>query len=183
MSRKKNKKISWELTPIRIVYITLIFFIGMCWSFILGLFIGRGYNPPLIDIKHQEKIKKEETKVLPAEELTFLDALRKKRNKEKKVEIQDNKIKSINKKQDKIIYTYQCGSFKNKNDAKKLKSKLDRLIKDYNHKTYLEEVEIKKETWTRVILQLTLTRQENENIQNILQKNNIVFFIRSQSRP
>ncbi|KUJ95873.1 MAG: DedD protein [Desulfonauticus sp.] len=182
MDKKKTKNLfSWQLTPIRITCIVLIFFIGMCWSFILGIFVGRGYKPPFLEIENKKEIKQDEN-IIPSEELTFLDALRKKDNLKQDKSNSFPTTNSIEKEEDKFVYIYQCGSFKNKKDAESLKLKLEKLSLKYKHEIYLEEVNIKKEKWTRVMMKIISTKQENESIQDTLQKNNITFFIKKYSK-
>jgi hypothetical protein len=88
VSRDNNgpRKFSLELTTSGVISIAIVALLGMCWAFILGILLGRGYRPenavpPLANIMPTTEAKApDETvgappKVLKPEELQFMEGL------------------------------------------------------------------------------------------------------------
>lgn len=88
VSRDSNgpRKFSLELTTSGVISIAIVALLGMCWAFILGILLGRGYRPenavpPLANIMPTAESKlPDETvgappKVLKPEELQFMEGL------------------------------------------------------------------------------------------------------------
>ena len=88
VSRDNNgpRKFSLELTTSGVISIAIVALLGMCWAFILGILLGRGYKPetavpPLANIMPTTEAKlPDETvgappKVLKSEDLTFMEGL------------------------------------------------------------------------------------------------------------
>jgi len=86
VSRDQNgpRKFSLELTTSGVVSIAIVALLGMCWAFILGILLGRGYKPetavpPLANIMPttEARLPDEATgsppKALKPEDLTFMD--------------------------------------------------------------------------------------------------------------
>lgn len=178
MSKNKKKQLSWTLKPLHIFCLVLVFFIGMCWSFILGLFIGRGYNPPFIENKKEEyKPEVKNNSIIPSEKLTFLDNLRKIDKKRDNINKHNNKVNE-NKK---YIFIYQCGSFKHRKDAEESIIKLSKIINKYEYNLNIEKIKINNTIWNRVILKVNATDKENQEIQKKLKENKINFFLKNKS--
>lgn len=148
VSRKKStKSFKFELGFRGVLYLGVFIFLAMLWSFILGVFIGRGYNPedyvpeltkvmPLQDSAHEQKDVPE---TLRPEELDFLERLTQPDNeddvpavpekKEKvsgpvKKETRKEPVKKERQSKNRFEYIYQVSAFKDLKRAEKLQSKL-----------------------------------------------------------
>lgn len=127
------------------LYLLLFVFLAMIWSFILGVFIGRGYNPedyvpelarvmPGDEQKARESSKSSDT--LKAEDLDFLQRLTSPGSKEKKQKTEKTIAKPAAKPKeapsrpepqvtgDKYEFLYQVAAFRDMEKADALHSKL-----------------------------------------------------------
>lgn len=87
-SAKGNKKFIFQLGLSGFFSLAVLVVIGMAWSFVLGVIVGRGYQPEKIALQAVQQVlpadfpllteKNEE--VLKAEELEFFDKLKEKPN-------------------------------------------------------------------------------------------------------
>jgi len=83
MVKNSKKQTQITLRPISIIYTLLIFFIGMCWAFILGIIIGRGYNIQQLlpsyfaSNKTQQKATPKNKEPISSTQLDFFDQLKK----------------------------------------------------------------------------------------------------------
>ncbi|MDQ7032529.1 MAG: hypothetical protein Q9M37_07425 [Desulfonauticus sp.] len=95
-TKKKKSTFKLELNSTRLIYLVLIFFIGMCWAFILGLIVGRGYNlNKIIPQNNTPKItSKKQEKIIPPEKLVFMDKLQE-TSKQKKEQTETQQAKQI----------------------------------------------------------------------------------------
>ncbi|WP_456325787.1 hypothetical protein [Desulfonauticus submarinus] len=195
MAKSKNKKFSLETKNIRGLYWILILFIGMCWAFVLGLVIGRGYKVQNIikkQITIEDNEKKQQDNIIPPEKLVFLDKLQeiknnlnqeKKENKKSKKEKTKNKpkklSKSINKKKqikEKFLYKYiyQCASYKNKSEAffylKQVKKNILKVC-PVKCTVKMETTKIKNNIWHRILI--TIKSNNESDARLILKQSNI----------
>ncbi len=127
------------------LYLLLFVFLAMIWSFILGVFIGRGYNPedyvpelarvmPGDEQKARESSKSSDT--LKAEDLDFLQRLTSPGSKEKEQKTEKTIAKPAAKPKeapsrpepqvtgDKYEFLYQVAAFRDMEKADALHSKL-----------------------------------------------------------
>ncbi len=88
VSRDKNgpRKFSFEITMSGVISVGIVVVLGMCWVFILGILVGRGYRPeaavpelakimPTTEARLPEEPAAEPPKVLKPEELGFMEDL------------------------------------------------------------------------------------------------------------
>lgn len=81
---KKDKKFSFQLGLSGFLSLAILVVIGMAWSFILGVVVGRGYQPETMAREMAQKILPEDfpllteknEEVLKGEELEFFDKLK-----------------------------------------------------------------------------------------------------------
>jgi len=127
------------------LYLLLFVFLAMIWSFILGVFIGRGYNPedyvpelarvmPGEERKARESSKSSDT--LQAEDLDFLQRLTGPESEEKKQKTKKTRSKPAAKPKEtlsdpkrestgeKYEFLYQVAAFRDMEKADALQSKL-----------------------------------------------------------
>ncbi len=79
--KKQEPRLSLQLTPGRTLTLGGFALLAIVWAFILGVFVGRGYNPEdvmpdISRIMPQEEKKQEEARILRPEELEFHERLR-----------------------------------------------------------------------------------------------------------
>ena len=79
--KKQQSRLSLQLTPGRTLTLGGFALLAIVWAFILGVFVGRGYNPEdvmpdISRIMPQEEKKQEEARILRPEELEFHERLR-----------------------------------------------------------------------------------------------------------
>lgn len=82
---KERKKFSFQLGLSGFLSLAMLIIVGMAWSFILGVIVGRGYQPEKIALNAAQKVLPEDfpllteknEPVLKSEELEFFDKLKK----------------------------------------------------------------------------------------------------------
>lgn len=83
-AKKTTKKFSFQLGLSGFLSLALLVIIGMAWSFILGVIVGRGYQPEKMAMDMAREVLPEDfpllteknEEVLKAEELEFFDKLK-----------------------------------------------------------------------------------------------------------
>jgi len=83
-TKKENKKFSFQLGLSGFLSIAVLVVIGMAWSFILGIIVGRGYQPEKMALEMAQQMLPEDfpllteknEAVLKSEELEFFDKLK-----------------------------------------------------------------------------------------------------------
>lgn len=83
-TKKENKKFVFQLGLSGFLSLAVLIVIGMAWSFILGVVVGRGYQPEKMALEAAQQILPEDfpllteknEEVLKAEELEFFDKLK-----------------------------------------------------------------------------------------------------------
>lgn len=80
-SKKQNTQSGLSLGPKGILFVGILVVLAMIWSFVLGIFVGRGHDPrevvPEISRILPDPQKEEVQEILTPEELEFLENLRK----------------------------------------------------------------------------------------------------------
>lgn len=87
-TKKENKKFIFQLGLSGFLSLAVLVVIGMAWSFILGVIVGRGYQPEIMALEAAQQILPEDfpllternEEVLKAEELEFFDKLKQEPN-------------------------------------------------------------------------------------------------------
>lgn len=83
-TKKENKKFGFQLGLSGFLSLAVLVVIGMAWSFILGVIVGRGYQPEKMAMEMAQKVLPEDfpllteknEEVLKGEELEFFDKLK-----------------------------------------------------------------------------------------------------------
>ncbi|MFP4168728.1 MAG: SPOR domain-containing protein [Desulfonatronovibrionaceae bacterium] len=167
------------------VYLLLFVFLAMVWSFILGVFIGRGYNPEdyvpeiarVIPEKEHSPDKAAKSDTLRPEDLDFFERLTRdepepekseqRLEPEKQPEEVREQAMSISPREKKEFdYQYQVASFRDMDKANSLHAKLSKE----NVPSSITKAFAGSEPWFRVLVDFQGTESRAEEIQEKLNK-------------
>ncbi len=147
-SKKERKRYNFQfsLSSLLLLCITFLFILG--WIFSLGIMVGKGFLPSVIDtfsvvkkktVQEDEKKKDDFLKPIKEEELTFYNQLIDKKGRAKKRILSENSLKhkekTTTKKTKKVEqlkenmrnYSVQVAALKDKGKAEKMVERLTRL--------------------------------------------------------
>jgi len=180
--KKQESRLSLQLTPGKTLTLGGFALLAIVWAFILGVFVGRGYNPEdvmpdISRIMPQEKEQQEQTRILRPEELEFHERLRSDPSRETSPQEQPAaptreqpmetaalppepepgpEVRSF-------VYTFQVGSFQSMERAGGLQQ---RLYQE-GFKASINRAFAGDEPWYRVIIEVETTPS---NIDSFKQK-------------
>ncbi|MCA1743627.1 MAG: SPOR domain-containing protein [Desulfonatronovibrio sp.] len=200
-AKKTSKKFKIELGFTRFISVCALVILAMIWSFILGVFIGRGYNPQDIipDISRimpETNQKTSVSRVLKPEELDFMDRLKSGSTAQPAPSRQQAAVKSAPEPvvktppkpapapapvpaKEKFTYTYQVGSFQTIERAGELQEK---LMND-GFRASITDAFIGSAPWYRVIVEFQSSEQESKSMIRKLEKHGISEPLLKNKRP
>lgn len=196
---KKGKPIQFHLTWSGLISWGVFAFVLVAWAFILGVLVGRGYQPeaflPLVadympgQSKQQDDQGQSQNPVLSAQELGFFESLQSepvRRPQQKKQETssttptQDTKPETeikAQKSDTSYVYEFQVGAFKRQDQAEALRQRLA-------HKAFSAAVQksrVQGSAWYRVVVRHTAGPAEVKAFTARLQQAGVNnFFLRSK---
>ncbi|RQD58450.1 MAG: SPOR domain-containing protein [Desulfonatronovibrio sp. MSAO_Bac4] len=198
---KPKGKFKIELGFTKALSVGAIVILAMIWSFILGVFIGRGYNPEDVipDISRiMPEISQDRpvSRVLKPEELEFMDRLRSGSTAKPAPSGQQVAVKSTPDPViqappaatppptpapalEKFTYTYQVGSFQTIQRAGELQ---EQLMND-GFRASITDAFIGAEPWYRVIVEFQSSEQESKSMIRKLEKHGIHEPLLRSKRP
>jgi hypothetical protein len=199
--QKKRKQFTFTVTRSWLVSMSLLLFLAIVWSFILGILVGRGYTPETVlpemagvvsgpeGSKPGAGADKQESEVLKPEELGFFESLQQnpqpvnreagsaRSRAEEPAAAEGEKGGPGSEQAREYAYVYQVGSFKAAAKARNLKQKLARK----GMAARVERVRIEQEHWYRIYVLFKGTENEVGDLRTKLVSmglNN--FFLRSK---
>ncbi len=178
--KKQESRLSLQLTPGRTLTLGGFALLAIVWAFILGVFVGRGYNPEdvmpdISRIMPQEEKKQEEARILRPEELEFHERLRSEPARDPSPQEQPLETAALppepepepepetEAEAESFVYTFQVGSFQSMERAGGLQQRLyQEGFSASINRTFSGE-----EPWYRVIIEVETTPS---NIDSFKQK-------------
>lgn len=194
-------KFKIELNFTRALSIGALVILSMIWSFILGVFIGRGYNPEdvipdISRIMPETSQERSVPRVLKPEELEFMDRLRSGSTAQPNPSKQQVAVKSTPEPvvqtppaatppsapvpaAETFTYTYQVGSFQTIQRAGELQEK---LMND-GFRASITDAFVGAEPWYRVIVEFQSSEPESRSMIRKLEKHGINKPLLRSKRP
>lgn len=197
---KPKGKFKIELGFTRAVSVGALVILAMIWSFILGVFIGRGYNPEdvipdISRIMPETNQEKSVSRVLKPEELEFMDRLKSGSTAQPAPSRQQVAVKPTPEPViqtpppatpppapvpvETFTYTYQVGSFQTIQRAGELQEK---LMND-GFRASITDAFVGAEPWYRVIVEFQSSEQESKSMIRKLEKHGIREPLLRSKRP
>ncbi len=198
--KKQGARLSLQLTPGKTLTLGGFALLAIVWAFILGVFVGRGYNPENVmpDISRimpQEEEKLEESRILRPEELDFYDRLRSDPAREPSPQEQpaaptaeppqDQPLETAalppepEPEAESFVYTFQVGSFQSMERAGGLQQ---RLYQE-GFSASINRAFSGEEPWYRVIIEVETTPSKIDNFKQKLGEQGIDQPLLRNKRP
>ncbi|WP_291321248.1 SPOR domain-containing protein [Desulfonatronospira sp.] len=194
--KKQESRFSLELTPGKTLTLGGFALLAIVWAFILGVFVGRGYNPEEIlpDISRilpQKEEKQEDSVILRPEELEFFDRLRSEPSRtpsaapEPEPQEPDQPLETAALPPDPVpqaesfIYTFQVGSFQSMERAGGLQQ---RLYQE-GFSASINRAFAGSEPWYRVLIEVETTPSQIDSFKQRLGEHGIDQPLLRHKRP
>ncbi len=198
--KKQESRLSLQLTPGKTLTLGGFALLAIVWAFILGVFVGRGYNPENVmpDISRimpQEEKKQEESRILRPEELDFYERLRSEPAREPSPQEQpaaptadppqDQPLETAalppepEPEAESFVYTFQVGSFQSMERAGGLQQ---RLYQE-GFSASINRAFARDEPWYRVIIEVETTPSKIDNFKQKLGEQGIDQPLLRNKRP
>ena len=196
---KKGKSIQFQLTWTGLISWGVFVFVVVAWAFILGVLVGRGYQPetflPLVseympgDAQHEKADQSAQNPVLSAQELGFFQSLQQEAKSEtheperaqshdKPEEKSNARAVATNDSQG-YVYEYQVGAFKRRSQAQALQKGLA----DRGFAADVIRSTVQGAAWYRVLVHYTGQVSGVEAFTSRLRQAGVKkFFLRSKKR-
>ncbi len=200
-SKKKNEsRSSLELTPRRTASLAAFALLAIVWAFILGVFVGRGYNPEdvlpdLTRIIPEAEEQTETVRILRPEELEFYDRLRLPPSSTVQaptLEPEKTPVQPVQEQEapvtaplppapekETFVYTYQVGSFQNMERAGRLQQQLH--MEGFS--ATITKFFVQGEPWYRVLIEVETSPSEIEQVKQKLSEHGITQPLLRGKRP
>ncbi|MFP4049937.1 MAG: SPOR domain-containing protein [Desulfovermiculus sp.] len=196
---KKGKPIQFHLTWSGLISWGVFAFVLVAWAFILGVFVGRGYQPeaflPLVadympgQSKQQDDQDQNQNPILSAQELGFFESLQSAPGltpQEKKQKASKNRASpetkpetgmKAQKSDTSYVYEFQVGAFKRQDQADALRQRLAQ--KEFS--AAVQQSRVQGSAWYRVVVRHTAGPAEVKAFTARLQQAGVSnFFLRSK---